>query len=233
MGRIGFSMAALILLSMSAWAAPKKQLETGLIVARAQGGFWARFSQPVQAGESAWIRAFQDGQDIGTARVAWAATVPPYEALLTDIRPLPPLHPVSSLTAYQSLFGERDIAELRPGEIVVPGQYVIATPARETAAGDPLRITWQELAERPEVQNYLRGRRPGRARGRVSPPGIEAALRAMTEDRHYLWRDPITARLVARAADMFQERGRVTGKVPGNWFPLDLTTKPREGEVAP
>lgn len=231
MGRIGLSIGALILLSMSAWATPKKRMETGLIVARAQSGFWARFPQPVQAGGIAWIRAFQDGEEIGTAHVIWASTVPPYEALLTDIRPLPPVHPVSSLSAYQSLFGERDIAELRPDEIIVPGQYVLAAPAPETAAGDPLRITWQELVGRPEVQDYLRRLRPGRARERVSPPEIEATLRRITENRHYLWRDPITARLVARAADMLQERGRVTGKVPGNWFPL--TPTPPEGETTP
>jgi hypothetical protein len=231
MRRCAVTMGVFVFFSCGAWATPTQSMEAGLIVARTEKGLWARFSKPVQSGGIAPIRAFQDGEDIGVARVAWASTIPPYEALLTDIHPIPPMHPISRRTPYQSLFDEPAIATLQTGPTIVPGQYAFASPARESAAGDPLPITWQELLRRPEVHAYLRERGLSHASERLPDARMEPSLQMLTEDRHYLWQDPITMRLIARARRMLQERGMQRSKAPAHWFPLYVTKKPAEGET--
>src|SRR5439155_7169193 len=80
----------------------------GLLVATASTGFWARFAQPVREGQQVSIFAHSGNEEVGTARVAWASSVEPFEALIADVKPGSSVHARTvGTTPYMRLTGDK------------------------------------------------------------------------------------------------------------------------------
>src|SRR5947209_8544132 len=80
----------------------------GLLTATAGTGFWARFAQPVREGQAVSIFAHSGNEEVGTARIAWASAVEPFEAYVVDVRPGAPIHArTTGETPYMRLTGDK------------------------------------------------------------------------------------------------------------------------------
>jgi len=223
-----FGILAVGLALLSAFApAQAAETQTGMIVARASGGFWARFAQPVREGQTVGIRAFLVGESVGTARVEWASPVAPYEAFLVDVKVWRSARSVSMRTPYQALVGDRTPGYYEDREIIAPGYYVAAERAETRpvlGATDPLAVTVALLATRAETRELAEQLGSGHL-----PPLPEVVFGALQHRRFAVWEDPVALRLVGRLLDVVMERGAVGGRVPGGWFPPALAKqKPQE-----
>ena len=218
--RIGCWVAGVALLAVSApaLAADKEKEQTGLIVANACGGHWARFACPVATGSIVRIRAYHDGLDLATARVEWASRIPPYEAFLVDMNPPRTRPTIKTTTGYQDFFMEGPVAGyVDKGDPIVAGFFVVARTAPVEQSGDALAITLAALSDRPEFRLFLSNQR-------IPPANAVNALRLVQRDRGVVWADPITTRLIGRALEILRDKGGVQESVLVQWFPVALAT---------
>jgi hypothetical protein len=195
--------------------------ETGLLVERTAGGFWAKFARPVAEGVKVIIRISPDSWDVATGKIQWASPFPPYEAYVTDVTPMRVRSLVNAATPYQNLFNEKSPAgHVDRGDAVAPGLFVVAKSAQPGRANDVLRGLLDLLDARPEFREHLRAKN---------------ATKADWDDVHYildnplrLWNDPITQRIAENLRALLRERSNVQGRIPSFWFSPEETRKKSE-----
>jgi hypothetical protein len=229
MRRIGLAGIALALLGAAMPARGAERIVSGMLISHAGSGFWARFAQPVENGVRVRIRAFREGENVGAGRIEWASPIAPYEAYIVDVRSSDTAYVVSPVTPYMALTGEKFPPDTAEREAIAPGFYVIAPVAERRPVRpfvNPIAATLEMLAARPEARGMLPPplREPGRLPG--------ALERWLAEARRQKWNDPVTARLIARLADMAADMGLVGGSAPPDWFPPALA-KEKKAETAP
>jgi hypothetical protein len=221
--------ALLLLVPLASKAADNREI--GMIVDRVDHGFWVLFAHPVREGQTVRIRAHREGEDVGTARIQWAAIAAPYEAFIVDAAASSSIRTrTSSYTPYMRLVGERPPGELDNRETIVPGYYVVASSGSVPETADGISATLDMLRANEEAQGLVRDLRIAAAEFLDDSADVERVSGILHRYRFHHWNSPITARLVARLTDQIRARYGTAGRLPGGGFPPDLAKQHTTGQ---
>jgi hypothetical protein len=203
-------------------ASAQAQTANGLLTSTA-GAVWAKFDAPVKIGETAVIRPHRSAEKWGQARIKWCSALPPYEALLVDLRQTRTSGSIQTTTRYQRIVEARGALPTDTLPDITAG-FTVTAPAQPAGAAPkavhPLRAALAAVLDRTEVRDAL-----GDAGVSYNAADAEQVLAALKPIR---FTDPVTVKLIARLRELHLSVQGVKGDAPAGFFPPDLARQKTE-----